>query len=371
MDVLLILSSICISLFTLLGVFLLFTRKGNLLANKLLGLFFILWGVDFLDGILMLKGFYLEYPNMALWTEPFILLYGPLIYMYTRNITDVRSKLQWRDVLHLILWLLGLWGTVIIYHAQSEQTKLEIIRDVVQLEQSEGSMLVIFALYVHFLIYIFASRRQLIRTINTLEEYYATHPLNWMRKFLKVLVLVLILSIISSSLQFGPSRNYFEISLMAVLVATTIAVSAIILKALDSPAVLLPPMTEAKYAGEEIPPEDSLLIAEKITLAMREDKLFLNPDLNLQDLSEAIGESRRKVSQVINDTLKTRFFDLINNYRIEAARELLINKTDPGQTILEIMYAVGFNSKSSFNTQFKKKVGLTPSEFIRVSASNK
>jgi AraC-like DNA-binding protein len=57
------------------------------------------------------------------------------------------------------------------------------------------------------------------------------------------------------------------------------------------------------------------------------------------------------------------FYDFINRHRIDEASRLLTNPADEKITILEVLYEVGFNSKSSFNTLFKKYTGLTPTEF--------
>jgi AraC-like DNA-binding protein len=61
--------------------------------------------------------------------------------------------------------------------------------------------------------------------------------------------------------------------------------------------------------------------------------------------------------------LQQNFFDFINRYRIEEAQRLLTDPPDKKITVLEVLYECGFNSKSSFNTLFKKHTGLTPSEF--------
>ena len=66
---------------------------------------------------------------------------------------------------------------------------------------------------------------------------------------------------------------------------------------------------------------------------------------------------------MINETVGQNFFDFVNRYRIEEAKKLLANPADKKITVLEVLYEVGFNSKSSFNTLFKKHTGLTPSEF--------
>lgn len=63
--------------------------------------------------------------------------------------------------------------------------------------------------------------------------------------------------------------------------------------------------------------------------------------------------------------LNKHFFDFVNEYRIEKAKELLTHPERKEYTVLEILYEVGFNSKSSFNTAFKKRTGLTPTEYRR------
>jgi len=57
------------------------------------------------------------------------------------------------------------------------------------------------------------------------------------------------------------------------------------------------------------------------------------------------------------------FFDFINRYRVNAAAKLLETTEKPKPTVLEILYKVGFNSKSSFNTAFKNQFGLTPTQY--------
>jgi len=66
---------------------------------------------------------------------------------------------------------------------------------------------------------------------------------------------------------------------------------------------------------------------------------------------------------VINENTGQNFFDFVNRYRIGEAKRMLTDPTDKKITVQEILYVVGFNSKSSFNTLFKKYTGVTPSEF--------
>jgi YesN/AraC family two-component response regulator len=96
---------------------------------------------------------------------------------------------------------------------------------------------------------------------------------------------------------------------------------------------------------------------------MRTRRPWLEPELSLDQLSAQLSVKPRMLSQLINETLNQNFFDFVNRYRIEEAKRLLTNPVDKKITVLEVLYEVGFNSKSSFNTLFKKYTGLTPSEF--------
>ena len=73
--------------------------------------------------------------------------------------------------------------------------------------------------------------------------------------------------------------------------------------------------------------------------------------------------SSKVVSQIINEGYACNFFDFVNTFRIEAAKTLFANLKDEKLTIQEVMYDSGFNSKSSFNTAFKKFTNLTPTQF--------
>jgi AraC-like DNA-binding protein len=83
--------------------------------------------------------------------------------------------------------------------------------------------------------------------------------------------------------------------------------------------------------------------------------------LSLGSLSRRIHENEHYVSQVINQELKTSFYEYVNAHRIEHAKQLLIES--PDQNVLDIALSVGFNTKSTFNSAFRRHTGITPREF--------
>ena len=116
-----------------------------------------------------------------------------------------------------------------------------------------------------------------------------------------------------------------------------------------------------KYAKSGLRSKEASEISEKIISVLENDKLFKDSSLSLAGLCDYIGKDRYKVSQVINENLKTNFYSLLNSYRIKEAQDLL--QTQPSLSVKAVMYEVGFNSKTSFYGAFKKKTGLTPNDY--------
>jgi AraC-like DNA-binding protein len=102
---------------------------------------------------------------------------------------------------------------------------------------------------------------------------------------------------------------------------------------------------------------------EKIEEVINGKKLYLDPDLNLHNVAEATGIPDRVASQVIRQNTSMNFCDYINLKRLKYAKEILINTTKAEKNVLEVLYEAGFNSKSVFNTQFKKHTGMSPTEY--------
>jgi AraC-like DNA-binding protein len=96
---------------------------------------------------------------------------------------------------------------------------------------------------------------------------------------------------------------------------------------------------------------------------MEREKPYLDGELTITSLSEKLSIPSRYISQVINERLNQNFFDFVNQYRVKEAKKLLLQEQTQQNSILDIAYDSGFNSKSSFNFVFKKYSRMTPSQF--------
>lgn len=99
---------------------------------------------------------------------------------------------------------------------------------------------------------------------------------------------------------------------------------------------------------------------QRLTDLMEEDELYLNPDLSLRSLSEYMNMTPNNLSKLLNEGLEQNFANYVNSYRLDYFKQRLEDESAHELTILALAYESGFNSKTVFNTFFKKKLGVTP-----------
>jgi AraC-like DNA-binding protein len=122
-----------------------------------------------------------------------------------------------------------------------------------------------------------------------------------------------------------------------------------------------PEAAGAKYAKSSLDEPTRMRIQRKLHQAMTGLQRFRDSRLTLRGLCQELKENPHYVSQVINQTLRSNFYDFVNGHRIDSARRAL--KLEPHKTVLEIALEVGFNSKSTFNAAFRRHAGMTPTEY--------
>lgn len=115
-----------------------------------------------------------------------------------------------------------------------------------------------------------------------------------------------------------------------------------------------------KYDKSALDTKRATRIAGKLHTAMERDELYKDASLSLWTLSHHIGVSTNYVSQTLNEHIERSFFDYVNGWRVEAAKPMILKHDMP---IAAIAYEVGFNSRSSFYTAFRKNTGTTPSAY--------
>jgi AraC-like DNA-binding protein len=391
-----ILSIVVIFQLLFLFVFLVSHRKGKRVSNVLLGLFFLAVCLNFTDGLLILNNAYLTYPSFAFIGNNFSLLFGPLLYFYTKAVIYKDFRLKPGMLLHAVPFLLFLLFAVLSYHIQSASMKRFILNAAAKQQTPVVLYIIGILLYAQFYSYTVAALRLVKQYKSTISNRFSEINkinLDWLRSTIFLFMVVIRVGVLNAYIPLTPLINYFSITLSLIIISIFLFINRILLKALRHPesfegrkeedTIETPTeeLTEApgiplihnehpvqKYAGSLLTDTEKAEVKATLIAYMQKERPFLEPQLTIEELADMLKIKPRILSQVINECLNQNFFDFINRYRIEEAKRLLANPADPKITVLEVLYQVGFNSKSSFNTLFKKYTGLTPSEFKNKNA---
>ncbi len=121
--------------------------------------------------------------------------------------------------------------------------------------------------------------------------------------------------------------------------------------------------TPRKYKKTLFTPAELKKNRQALEKHMAEEKPYLDPGLTLRSLAEQMGLSANQLSQLLNEGFDKNFSEYINSYRLISFKAKAADPTNQNLTILALAYDSGFNSKTVFNTFFKKSEGVTPSKY--------
>lgn len=120
---------------------------------------------------------------------------------------------------------------------------------------------------------------------------------------------------------------------------------------------------DARYKTHVLTPKLVKKYMLELLTVMKEEKPYLDPNMTVTKLAKRLGVSKEHISQTINQSFYMNFNQFLNKYRIEEAKERLKDPKESQYVVFKIALDVGFNSKSTFNTAFKKFTGMNPSQY--------
>lgn len=120
-----------------------------------------------------------------------------------------------------------------------------------------------------------------------------------------------------------------------------------------------PKVKKSRHTGHTITREQ----VERIQTYVESERPYLNPTLTLRSLAEQVDFHPNQLSWLLNDSIGQNFNQFINKKRIEHFKQLVLDPDNSHISFIGLAYESGFNSKTVFNTAFKKEVGMTPKEF--------
>lgn len=357
-----------------ISIFLFSSDRGKRISNLLIGLFFLSICLNLADSFLLLKQVYFQHPAWAGWGSCLLLACGPLIFLYTASVIYRDFRLRKADLFHFLPFVLFFLATEIAYLSAGSKQQIEILTGIYERRMPSAVYLATGVIYLHFLTYLFLALRLVKKFQAAAANHYSraeTITIGWLRQVILFFLVLMVVSAVNSYLSFQSWQNAYFIMLSVTVALLLLFIVLALFRALNNPAIfsgwnktdIEEASQKPKYASSTLSSAEKHHILEKLQHHMLASKPYLEPELTLEQLAQQLSVKPKILSQVINELLQQTFFEFINHYRINEAKRLLTNPVDKKITVLEVMYEVGFNSKSSFNTLFKKHTGLTPTEF--------
>lgn len=368
--IIVIINTLFVSLF--LAFFLFTVKTKHKISNSLFAIFLLLTALDSIDPLLSLV---VKNPsNLGMLRTTFAFLQIPVFYLYVLSVCYSDFKLKLKYLIHLLPFLIVNLILSPRFYGVDLASKISFLQN----RQNMIELQLIHILFhIQIVVYITAVFVILKRTKKLYLENNSgasINSYNWLFQFTSVLTILYLIALVKNIFKFSEYPYISEWIKIGIVPVQLIIICWYLYKALNHPDLFRNIDSKLKLVQDIISEEknnDQKTSNEKeynqelikLKQYMAEEKPFLNPSLTIQDVSAAIQIPVRDLSLLINHKLEQHFYDFVNTYRIENAMNILKDGTKSKVTILEILYDVGFNSKSSFNTAFKKHTGNTPTTY--------
>ncbi len=372
----------------MLAAFLLTMRSANYLSNVLLAMFLIVGAIDS-DSIFLIGYIYPNYPALGIFLSSLVFFKMPLLYLYLVSVTFSDFKLEWKYLWHGLPFLVNFIVFIPRFYAVGTEGQLEYLNAQTISERQIEVHISYITLHLQIFVYLIFSFILVNKYRRLLLENYSNASLfnyKWLFQFVVIISFdAIIASLKNLFMFFGSEEAYFYSMLITSLVALAYIVW-LVLKTMRHPELFRGIDSKLQLVTKLLKDEGHVkpvILTEKadypskfnekvevLNNYMTENEPFLDASLTIYDLSKQIGMSAKDLSLLINHDLNQHFFDFVNGFRIRKAMEMLSDPDKKEFTVLEILYDVGFNSKSSFNTAFKKQTGYTPTEYRKSNSSS-
>ncbi len=323
-------------------------NKGNYYLRAILAIFII----QIINNILFRSDIDVRYFKFLWISNQLVFLIAPLVYFYILSLLNNKFSHKFEDSYHLLPCILSMIYVTIISLTTA------------RLGKHPGIMLLGIVYLVQNIFYVVIIHQLLQKyglNFKTLFTYIQDLRLSWARYIMIVYIafwfIYFYIFFLGNMLHLINWCPYY-ISLFSL--CSFILLNAIVYTALKKLDIFKNPQKYQKSNLKGSVKKDSLKKLEKI---MEQEKLYLDPSLNLIQLARKISIAPCHLSRIINESFNKSFNPFVNHYRVKESTQYLMKDSPEKMNILEIAYTTGFNSKSSFNNAFKKHMGLTPKEY--------
>ena len=323
-------------------------NRGNYYLRAILAIFII----QIINNILFKSGIDASYFKFLWISNQLVFLIAPLVYFYILSLLDNKFSHKIEDGYHLLPCILSMLYVMMLSFAG---TKLGKHPGIIPLG------MIYLAQNIFYVVIIQRVLRKYGLNFKSFFTYIQDLRLSWARYIMIVYIvfwfIYFYIFFLGNMLHLIDWCPYY-VSLFSL--SSFIILNGIVYIALKKLDIFKNPQKYQKSNLKGSVRKESLKKLEKI---MEQEKLYLDPSLNLIKLAKKISIAPCHLSRIINESFNKSFNSFVNYYRVKESTKYLMQESHEKMNILEIAYTSGFNSKSSFNNAFKKHMGLTPKEY--------
>ena len=358
-----------------LSFFFLIKPSSNKAANTYQGLLLLALSLCILEQTLNLTGYIVKALYITNTTEPLNLTIGPFLYLFIkRSIDQSDSKKEW---IHFILFVLYLGYMVQDYiqpygfkynsyiNSYHPDWPLLQVRAIIPDDPLNIKKYLNLFMATQITFYVALSIIKLTRkTMQSGKSIFNTDDeiIRSLRNtILHISAIIIIFVIVKLNFQ-GDLGDYF-IGMYVAFFAIITTLRVMNDSSYFDRSTSFMDLSLSKYRKSSLTEPGKQKILNNIISELEKREYFSDSLASLSELAKKIGESPHHVSQVINEKLNRSFYELLAQYRVEKAKQILTGDKANKLTIEEVSERVGYNSKTAFNNAFRKFTGKTPSEF--------
>ena len=330
--------------------------RVNKKANFYFGLFLALWSSYWIEEVFFMSGIQSlgKFSNSGLLLlQSFtpILFYLSVVY-YAKPDFQIRL----RDMAYLVVPLVVLVEIVLDSIMKTSFLSLGMV-----------ALLIISQSLFFILLSYFRIKKHKAK-VNLFNSNTERINLNWLEIIIFALLALCIFmglyNLISNAANLNIIANTFVLFIIYFIGYHTIQQTEIFTISKEERALVIETIENVNNSRKKLVSDKELdSLMKRLRELMKTQQPYLNPELKIEELAQSMGITPHHLSYVINVGYGENFFQFINKYRIAKVKELLLTEKYNKLSIMGIAYESGFNSKTSFNTTFKKFTQQTPSEF--------
>ncbi len=351
----------------------LFWKRGyqnNRLSDYLLGLVLVGMAFNIWEYMLGFSGIEILWRQLNFFPRSFGYAFAPLCYFYFKSQVDKDFRFSKSDIWYFLPFIIHT-----IYHVGVFSMGQDFVKTVEknfhgpfyipQIEMFTEIALNVFFIYKSFKLY--NDYRNWTKTqFSDIESV----SFKWFRNFLIVLVISFIVYLLKMVID-----TIYDLDFKDDWWDNVVGITLIYYVSITGYSQVQP-KTGLVFKEEDFKPEniqkekfnESELETwkTKILKLMQDEKIYLQPELNLSDIANRLKTNISVLSGVVNNAFGKNFNDFVNEYRVREFQERIQLPENRNITLLGIALDCGFNSKATFNRSFKKFTGKAPKEFLEV-----